>query len=134
LWAIDCATGTPRSRILLPISNNRADPEMRPTPDRRFLLVHQASGRPFHEAWLDRIPWAKRWMPRNHDTLIGLETDACLERFRLHGWGLEGALLSDDGRAPPRAPLLTPPSWARRGAGQASGAAREWTESWRVLG
>ncbi len=96
IQAWDCVTGDVRLRLALSVDFNNQGPTMRTTPDRASLLVHQSEGKSRRTILRERFPWLDRFFEHN-DTTVVFDTRFCREQFRLHGWGAEWALLSEDG-------------------------------------
>jgi WD40 repeat protein len=104
IGAHDLHTGRLRTTFhLTPRHPMQIAPTIWFTPDGRTLLVQEqvdfvGGPVPFRMRVLQWVPWLP--MPGSvlNDTVAVIDTNSCAERFRLHGWGVTSALLSDDGR------------------------------------
>jgi hypothetical protein len=99
---LDCATGELRARIAV-----KSDDPVFTAPGnrtRRFLLLHQSwwkgwdvAPQPIWQRCMQWLPWLnRRDMPT--DAVVVFDTESYRERFRLQGWNVYRAILSDDGR------------------------------------
>jgi hypothetical protein len=102
--AHDVQTGQKRTTFsLAPRHPMQMPPSVQFTPDCRSLLAHEQmdfmrGAATMRMRILQWMPWLPLAVDLRNDTVAVIDTNTCREWFRLYGWGVSAALLSDDGR------------------------------------